>query len=319
MSDSASVTDPNPLPDVNVTAQAPTQKSTEPYAVRRLNFTFQLEAGHVFKGTGSDTMTLTGLRATAHVENANLPTTGTGVFRIWGINLNDMNSLSAAGRVWQMNSKNKILVQAGDDVSGMSTVFSGNIVEAWPDFSRQPDTNFFVSASPAFLPQLKPVPPNSFTGGTSVATALQQIIKPVGLTLENNGVNTILASPYFAGSTWDQVNAAVRAANCFGFIDGVNNKLAIWPKTGSRSGSPGVISPENGMIGYPSFQANQVVVRTLFDPNISVNGATGKQITIKSQLTAANGKFTVSAATHDLASQMENGPWETTIVCTPFS
>ncbi len=322
MSDTAAQPGADVTLDLNVGAPFPTStsaKSTEPYVVRILTFTFQLEAGKVFSGTGSDTVTLTGLRATAHVELANLPTPGLGIFRIWGMTLDDMNILSAAGRNYQAAAKNSVLVQAGDDVSGLTTIFQGKIVEAWPDFSGAPDTNFFVNATPSLLIQLKPVQPNTFTGGTSVATALQQITQSAGLTLENNGVNTILASPYFPGSCWDQINAAVRAANCFAFLDGINDKLAIWPKDGSRAGGdPSVISPANGMIGYPMFQQNLVKVRTLFNPSVSLtSGAPGNVIKIQSQLTAANGMFTVIDVTHDLASQLPDGPWETLITCNP--
>ena len=316
MSDSASVT----LPDVTVTAAAPASaRSTEPYAVRKLNFTFQLSAGGTFS-TGSNKTTFTGLRATAHVEHANQPNTGIGEFRIWGMTLNDMNSLSRAGLVYKINTDNPdiVMVQAGDDVSGMATVYNGIIVESYPDMRQQEDASFYVRANSTQAVQLKPVPPNSFTGGTSVATALQQIIKPAGITLENNGVNAILASPYFAGSTWDQINAAVRAANCFSFFDRINGVLAIWPKTGSRTGDPLTISPANGMIGYPSFQAVYVRVRTLFNTAVSLNQP-GKNITIQSELRAANGKFIVTDVSHDLASQMVDGPWETSILCTPAS
>ncbi len=315
MSDSASVT----LPDVNVSA-TPTSsaKSTEPFAVRKLDFTFQMSAGSTFSGSGSNTTTFTGLRATAHVEFANTPNHGPGQFRIWGMSLNDMNALSRAGLVYKVKADNpdSILVQAGDDVSGMTTVFKGIIFESYPDMRQQEDASFFVRANPAQLMQLKPVQPNTFTGGTSVATALQAIIKPAGLTLENNGVNTILANPYFQGTTWDQIKAAVRAADCFAFFDSINSKLAIWPKTGSRSGGTApVISPTNGMIGYPEFQALLVNVRTLFNTNV----APGGMVEIQSQLTAANGKFIVVSVGHDLSAQLPDGPWETSILCNPAS
>ncbi len=315
MSDSASVT----LPEVTVTPTPaqPSAKSTEPYAVRKLNFTFQMSAGSTFSGTGSSSLTLTGLAATAHVEFANTPNQGAGQFRIWGMTLDDMNALSRAGLVYKVKADkpDSIMVEAGDDISGMTTVFSGIIFESYPDMRAAPNTSFFVSANPAQLIQLKPVPPSTFTGATTVATALEAIIKPAGLTLENNGVNTVLASPYFPGTVWDQINAAVRAADCFAFLDKINNKLAIWPKTGSRSGGTTVViaAKPGGMIGYPEFQAVNVKVRTLFNTNVTPGG----KVEIQSQLTAANGSFVVVNVVHDLASQLVDGPWETLVLCTP--
>jgi hypothetical protein len=84
--------------------------------------------------------------------------------------------------------------------------------------------------------------------------------------------------------------------------------VAIWPRDGSRSGDAPLVSPETGMIGYPEFQQAAVSVRTLFNPEIVI----GKPIEVKSQLPAANGRWSVFGAAHHLAAQLPDGPWETT-------
>ncbi len=288
---------------------------TAPYAVRRIVLTLQIGksgSGAIQLASGNP-----GLRIHAHVEFANAPTTGNAQIRIYGLTLDHMNQLSVAGLVFESRQgQNFVAIQAGDDVSGLATIFRGQIIEAYPDFARQPDVSFFILATPSNEIQLKPVEASSFPEGTAAATALEQIVKKAGITLENSGVNAILASPYFPGTVWQQILALTRAANCFAFFDGVNKTLAVWPKDGSRTGGKIVISPENGMIGYPQFQALNTVVRTLFNTEVSPTGP-GKKITIKSQLTAANGDFTVTAVTHDLMSEMPDGPWETTILATP--
>lgn len=70
------------------------------------------------------------------------------------------------------------------------------------------------------------------------------------------------------------------------------------------------------LIGYPNFQAVNVLVRTLFNTTVSVLD-TGKNIMIQSQLRAANGKFTVVGVEHELSSQFPDGPWETVVTATP--
>jgi hypothetical protein len=77
------------------------------------------------------------------------------------------------------------------------------------------------------------------------------------------------------------------------------------------------VSPVTGMIGYPKFQKNLITVRTRFNTSVSITGP-GKTVMVQSQLKAANNaKLTIVNVTHDLASQMPGGPWETTIIGVP--
>ena len=287
--------------------------SQSPYAERAITLTFQLGKGD-FGGSGANTLTIAGLRAVVHVEYVILPSTGMAVIRVYGMTLDHMNALSQAGLVYAAR-RNYVAVQAGDAQSGMTTVFNGTIIEAYPDMREMPNTAFFIRASPSQVIQLKPVAPVSFSGATPVPTALNSILKGTGFTLENGGVNTVLASPYFPGAAWAQILSCVRAANCFAHLDPVKKVLAIWPKDGSRSGSTPEIGPDTGMIGYPEFQANQIRVRARFDP--AIRSSVGQKIKINSQLQAANGEFVVVNMTLDLASQMPDGPWEAAIEATP--
>ena len=289
------------------------------YARRRINVTFQLGIGSfgdsgfnkIKMGTGT-----IGLQIYAHIEFATAPTTGVLQLRIWGMSLDHMNQLSKAGLEYAARSNNGVMVEAGDDDTGMTVVWNGLMVEAYPDFRNQPDVSFYVMATPTPVIQLKPVPPTTFPGPVSAATALQQIVQKAGLTLENNGVNTILASPYFPGSAWTQILSVIKAADVFGFVDGIKKLLAIWPKDGSRSGGEAIISAANGMINYPSFQANNVIVRTEFNPKMLTD--VGQLITIQSTLIAANGRFQVVAKNHELSSELPDGPWETILKATPL-
>lgn len=285
------------------------------YAVRAIDLTFQLGEGS-FGAGGEDTLTLRGLRATVQIELASLPNPGLANIRVWGMTLDHINKLSRAGLVYQ-SRQNLVLVSAGDAASGMSTVFKGQIYEAYPDFSSPGDPSFVVFATPSNELQLKPVEPSGFPGATKASLVFERLAQQAGLSLENNGVDTVLASPYFPGTVWQQINACARAVNCFAHVDSAAGVLAIWPKTGSRnSGDTPVISPENGMIGYPAFQNVQMTVRTLFSGNLSTLSS-GKKFICRSQLTAANGTWVVIAVTLNLSSQLSDGPWEAIISASP--
>lgn len=287
---------------------------TAPYAQRAITVTFNLGQGS-FGGGGFDTVTLAGLRVYAEVSWANLDQQPRAIVRIYGMTLSQINELSVAGLNYAVRQNNKIAIQAGDVGQSLTTVFQGTILEAYPDFSEMPNTAFMVNAVGGADIQLKPVTPTTFQGSASVGTALDQICQKCGLTLENNGVNAVLANPYFPGTGMTQISRAIRAANCFGTLDISAGKLAIWPKLGSRSGDSAVISPNTGMIGYPSFERNFLRVRSIFDP--SVYQGPGKKIKVDSQLTAAKGDWTLIQVDLALASETPGGPWEMSIKASP--
>jgi len=189
----------------------------------------------------------------------------------------------------------------------MTTVFNGQITDAFPDFTETPESAFVIVGMVGRGIAMKPVPPTTYPGATDTVAIMQSLAGSAGLALEPNGVSVQLASPYLAGTLMRQMATVARAANIYAYIDGPMNTLAIWPKTGSRGGTVPVISPANGMILYPTYESVYVHVRTLFDPSVKFGG----QVTIQSQLTAANGNWTVvQHLDYTLSSQMPDGPWE---------
>jgi hypothetical protein len=308
------------LDDVNVTAPATTPATTpqfNPYAQRQIQLTFQLNAANGSFSGGGNTLTLTGLRTFVQIQKATLPTTGQLYLRVQGMTLDHVNKLTKAGTTFQQ-SNNTVSVAAGDVGGQLTTVFTGDIIYAYPDFSTQPDVAFIVQSTSTAIVQLKPSTPVTFTGSTTAQQALTQILQPTGIKLQNNGVNATLASPYFPGTAWQQVMRCVRAANCDAAHDDLKNALVIAPKTGgTSSGATVVISPQTGMIGYPEFQQTQIRVRTLFAPNTLVGPL--QQIQVQSQLTSANGKWNAYEVTYNLSSEAPGGPWEMIISGAPVT
>jgi hypothetical protein len=319
----ASVAPPVPsttLDDVSVTAPAPTAATqgpqATPYEKRLISLTFQLATGS-FQGTNSNTLTVSGLRTFVVVQKASMPATGQLYLRVQGLTLAQINTLTKAGTTFQQGH-NVVSVAAGDVGGTLATVFTGEIFYAYPDFSNQPDVSFVVQASSTGTAQLQPVSPVSFPGPVPVAQALTQIIQPAGWTLKNNGVTVTLATPYFWGTVWQQVQQAVKAANCAASYDATSKTLTIWPRSGATiPGSPVLISPQTGMIGYPEFQQTQIKVRTLFAPNTLVGAS--QQITVQSQLTSANGNWNAYQVTYLLDAEAPGGKWEMAIDCAPTS
>lgn len=282
------------------------------YVRRRIDLTFGLGQGQ-FGDTGSTTLKLSDMRVECQIGLAQLPTPGGQCYlRVYGMTLDHINQLSVAGLNWRYKN-NTVKVEAGDEGSTLTTIYTGKIVEAYPDFNTQPQVSFVVSAVPAVGLQMTPVAPVSVKGTGDVTTLLSAIVKPFGFTVENNGVSVKLSNPYLQGSAWTQVMRVVKAANVFATLDSVLGVLAIYPKTGTRATpSPTLIAPETGMIGYPAFQQPRIVVRTLFNPSIK---GTGYKIRVKSQLTAANGDWKIDTIDYKLASRLPGGDWMMVMVC----
>ncbi len=327
-SNTPGVTDLGQLPDVNVTAKAPmpttvtapTQASGS-FVERIITLVIQLGTGP-FGNTGSNTLTLgpigntatqpyNSLQCVVQIQNATAPFPGQAIIQVWGLTLSQINQLTVAGILYS-NRNNLVAIQAGDAVTGMTTIFNGQIYDAYPQAS-QPDMPFVIVANPANAIQLTPAHPVTFNGPTDGVTALAAALAPTKFTLENNGVSAILSNPYFHGSAWDQVKAITSAMGCVGYLNLQKGVYAIWPQNGSRSaGNIPLISPATGMIGYPEFRQVLVKVRTLFNPHVSLT--IGNQFRVQSQFTAASGTWTIYSITHDISAQLPDGPWETTLV-----
>lgn len=214
-----------------------------------------------------------------------------------------MNQLSTVGTQANARYMNSITVQAGDAETGMTLVFGGQIFAAFVDAQSQPQVAFRVMASPGPFLAVKPATPLSVKGTADAGTLMSGLAKDMGFAFENNGVSVKLANPYFGGSSWTQAMGIARHGNFDLVFE--RNVMVISPRGKPRQGDATLISPETGMVGYPAFNQNYVIVTCLFNPAI-------KQLSlveVKSQLTPANGKWQVISIAYELESQTPQGRW----------
>ena len=292
-------------------------------ADREITVTFQLKSGG-FGAEGADTVTLSGLRVNAQIDIAGNLSASQATVRIEGMTLTSMNQLSVAqlaGQLYQPNA-NTISIQAGDASQGgtLPTIFQGNIYEAFVDFEGSPQVAFNVTALSAGFVSIQPIVPVSYNGGASVATILASIAKAAGLQFQNNGVTAVLQNHYSAGTAYDQIAQVCQASRtAFNIFAGT---LSIWPDgQGSTTNIP-QISSQTGLIGYPAYNAAGVAFTTIFNPAITYY----QTVQIASQYLPAawtnqsgtlqpnapsNGQWVVVKVTHELQSQMPDGPWFT--------
>jgi hypothetical protein len=235
---------------------------------------------NAFAESGTNTVTLKGLRTRVRIQNSGSPADCRSQVQVYGMSASLMNQLSTLGLVFNLVPKNTLTITAGDEGGALTTVFSGTIYSAYGDYASQPDVPFHFECLSGVASAVAPAPVSSFTGSTSVETIMSGLARQMNLGFENNGVDIQLASPYLSGSLWVQ---AQKVAEHAGINWGVFNgqTLAIWKKGGNRD-TPDVplISPATGMIGYPAFTQQGIIVKTLFNPRVSF----GQLIKVESDL-----------------------------------
>ncbi len=280
------------------------------YARRRIDLKFQMGEGS-FGESGDDVLAVSGLRVSASIQRNGDVSLSAAQIRVYGLSLSVMNRLSTLGKPLMQGRQNTVTVSAGDDESGMATVFVGNMTRAWTDLSAPPDGVFLIESYAAILDKLRPLAPTSFPGNATAAVIVSGLAAQMGYNFENAGVDVTLSNPYFAGTGRQQLDAVARAGNFNAYLDDTTNTLAIWPRDGSRGGAIPLITARTGMVGYPRITQNGMAVTTLFNPNISF----GRNVQVESILTPAQGTWTVFQLAHELESETPGGKWFTQATC----
>jgi hypothetical protein len=275
------------------------------FVSRQINISFMGGAG-IFKGNTD----FTGLRISAHIDGPGGEDGMIASAAIWGMPLSTMNQLSIVGRqVWQA-SKNKVSIMAGDATSGMRLVFIGDITSAYVDAQSQPDVCFRIEARPNGYFNAANAAVTSIKGQSEAGQVFQQLAQKCGLGFQNYGVNAQLRNLYLPSSYGKQIKLLARMVGCEHIID--RGTLSVW-KPGENKGGNTFLSRQTGMVGYPAFDQRNIIVRSIFNPEIR----NPNTITVQSDITPACGTWHINHVTHEIESQMPNGKWFTTVLASP--
>ncbi|QPF81681.1 hypothetical protein IC762_17820 [Bradyrhizobium genosp. L] len=269
-----------------------------------------------FAETGGDTLTTSDKRVSVRIQNSGAPSSSAAQVMIFGLSSSVMNQLSTLGMVLNLVPRNTLTIKAGDVGGALSAVFSGTIVNAYADLNAAPDVPFILTCQSGLADATMNVPPTTFNGSTPVSTVMSGLARQMNVGFENNGVDSTLSNPYYRGSLTQQMRQCAKDAGINAEI--VNgNVLAIWPKFGSRDTQniPLIAAPpDGGMIGFPSFTQQGILVRNIFNPNISFGGKVQVQ-TSEEAVQKANGTWTVYKLDMALDAQLPHGKWEMAAYC----
>jgi hypothetical protein len=282
------------------------------FTQKEIQLTLRLGTGQ-FGDTGYNTVTLNGLRIKAEIQDYGGSAMPQIQLLVYGLPPSMMNQLTTIGKIFtSIRAQNQVIVAVGDSGSALTTVYSGNINEAWADYNQIPDAALNIIGLAGAAAALKPVGASSYPGQADVGTIMQSMASMADLSFINHGVSVQLSNPYFPGTALAQIRECAQAAGINFTID--NGALEIWPKSGSRSlSSIPVISTQTGMVGYPTFSSNGLMLTTLFNPSIKV----GAQIQVQSSIRVPDGAYVVQQVSHSLESITPDGQWFTYILATP--
>lgn len=295
--------------------------------IRRLiDVTFELGTGS-YGESGFNTVTLTGLRVSANVQNAGGRSMSSADVRIWGMTLSKMNQLSSLGITVTAQRRNVLTLAAHNEGEPPATFFKGTIFDAWADLNSQPDVAFIVSAKMTLFEAVKQATPISIRGSVDVASVLSGVASQMGIPFVNFGVTSKLSTSYFAGSLRDQALKLVKYAG-IQWNACENGVMAIWPSGGSKGGAVPIVSAETGMIGYPTFQANGIMLKTVYNPSIGMGTRLAVRSSLQSLLSArekvtlnstqpVSGEWVVYKLDHQLESLLPRGKWYSSILASP--
>lgn len=280
---------------------------------RQLRVTFTLTNGS-FEGSGLDTLTLSGLRTIVDIKYGGGAVAPTCSCRIYGMKQSDMNQLTMLAWKPLQVQRNTIRIEAFDATIGWSEIFKGDIIEAGPNYHSLPDAFLNVQGMALYFERVNPAPATSYTGGTAAADIMATIAQSMGLAFENNGVDTQLSNPYLPNTRVEQYQSVQRAANLDVYIEG--STMAVTPKGVPRAGVAPVLSPQTGLVGYPTVEKMGINFLTLYTPGLRFGGRVTVQGT---DVPKANGTWRIYSIAHQLESERPDGRWHSKVYCTDLN
>ena len=242
-----------------------------------LRFTFTLDGG-VFDTSGNDTLTVQGLRSQISISQASGILAQADI-QIYGLLQSDMNALTTFRLMGQFSKtgiqRNTVMVEAGDEETGLTTVFFGDIVNSCAEYQGAPDVYLKIEAMVNANLKLAPAKTLSYKGLVDAKIIFQDIAKNAGMELEiDDSLSRNIRTPYLTGSAINQARTLADAIDCDIVYEG-NNKMVVVSKGVARKqkGEVPHLDKWSGLINYPSFDNYFCLFDCLYRPDIVMNGA----------------------------------------------
>lgn len=277
-------------------------------------FTAKTIECHITLAEGSfsegSTKIVAGLATEIRVEKPGLPDKNKATVTIRGMLDADMDMLAMLAPSPKEARNNRIAVLAGD-AAGLSQVFSGEITDASANYNAAPDIPFTITALSGYYSSLMPTPSTSYKGDVPVADIVASLAAEAGYAFRAENVSAKLLNAVLTGPPLEKARAAAAQAGVTLLVD--DGTFILLSEDQAREGDPVRISKETGMVGYPSYSAKGISVKTYYNPALVHKGL----IEVDSVVKKARGVWRIVKLCHSLSAHMPGGSWQSEIEAEP--
>ena len=295
------------------------------FTAKQLRVTFTLSDTTASFNGNNNVLVLAGLRTVARINASGFPAFPEATLEVYGMAVSDMQVLSSLSRNLNGTQPDNVRIDANSG-AGWSTVYEGQIVSAYIDYSGAPDVCFRVQSRYLGFQSINPAQVTSYRANADCALVISDIVAKMGQTFVNHGVNITLPKPYFAGTLTDQLKAAVEAAGISMYFNEATHTIHIAPQGTALKDDPFVITPQSGLVGYPVPDSRGFInARTLFHSVLRLGSPVtiqGSDVVIDAKQPStynsrADGQWFVSAITHTLEAVKYGGAWFSDMLLVP--
>lgn len=280
---------------------------------RRLRVTFKLAAGTFSQVGDPDTLVLENYRAQVEIDAPGGYEFATCRLRIYGVDRFDMDRLTVINYQNLDFLRNTMQVEATDNDGVFTTIFLGEIYISQPDWAGMPSVPLVAEARAGLIGSLAPAAAGSYPGAQKVSIIMSKLAQELGVTLENNGVDSTITDMYLAGTTIHKIQTLASAARIQFWFLPEQSVLAIAPMGVARTSNPVSINLSTGLVGFPTKTHVGIMFTALFNPSIYH----GCKIFMESDVSSCNGEWYIVSMSHRLDAEIPGGAWFTHFTATP--
>ena len=251
---------------------------------------------------GKELVTFEGLAIEVSATKTSAVTANDATIKISNINKTHRDHILTETSPWnKLGVRKRVIVQAGRDSYGSSTIFIGDIISA--TVQQPPDIAITLKARTNNWNKTL-VTSKSYGNLISCKRIAQGIADDMGLALVFEATDKQIASYAFTGAKSQQLDQLGQVGRVNAYID--DDKLIvvdIGKPLKSAGGTSNILDLDSGMVGIPELTEQGIKVKMMFEPHSKCGGL----IQVRSRINpGANGKYIIYQMDYDLANRSEN-------------
>lgn len=279
----------------------------EIFTKKRIRIEVYLRAGKF--EDGNNVLIIDDLPMHVEIVKAGIPTFPEANITIWGLSLSKMKALSMKGHVAFQSYRNRVKIYAGDtEPDKLPLVFVGEESFGSAMMDAQGEARFEMKAFTGIYAAMTPSKPISVKGSVPAADIIQQFATEAGYKFINQNVTTQITDCILYGDVITKMRTVADGIGADLVID--DDTVILLAKEDYRRSPYLEVSPQTGLLGYPSINSQGISVTFLFNPAILFR----QMIHVESVIPMATGDHSVIKLQHVIdANQNGGGQWQTTI------